>query len=134
VPDTFFTTIDYPTNHSVVLAASQVTQARFPETIRGQKATITYGAEREAEKRTILIAPEEPFQDEVKAQTLEFDAEPRDYYPHMRNFLDCLRSRKECNLNAQNGYKVMVAIGLCVKAYRENKAMLFDPEKEKVMV
>jgi len=130
VPDTFFTTIDYPTNHSVVLAASQVTQARFPETIRGQKATITYSAEREAEKRTMLIAPEESFQDEVKAQTLAFEAEPRDYYPHVRNFLDCVRSRNECNLNARDGYRVMVAIALSVKAYRENKVMLFDPEKE----
>jgi predicted dehydrogenase len=130
VPDTFFVLIDFPADHSTVLASTQVNQNRLGETIRGQKATLTFTADREEGARLITLTPEEPFAKEIKPQKFEFEAEPKDAYPHMANFLDCVRSRKECNLNAQNGYKVMVAIGLCVKAFRENKVMLFDPEKE----
>jgi hypothetical protein len=82
----------------------------------------------------LTLTPERPFEKEVKPREIEFDPEPRDFHPHMRNFLECVRSRKECNLNAQAGYKVMVAIGLSVKAYRENKVMLFDPKKEELIV
>jgi predicted dehydrogenase len=132
VPDTFLVLIDYPTNHSVALVSTQVNQTRVPETIRAQKATITFSFERDGAERksTMIITPEEPFKSEVEERTVSFDREPRDAYPHMRNFLDCVRSRKECNLNAQTGYKVMVPIGLSVKAYRENKVMLFGPETE----
>jgi len=136
VPDTFLVLIDYPTGHSTVLVSTQVNQTRVPETIRGQKATITFSGERsegEPGKNTLTITPEEPFREEVKEQVIAFEREPRDAYPHMKNFLECVRSRKECNLNATAGYKVMVAIGLSVKAYRENKVMLFDPEKEQVI-
>jgi predicted dehydrogenase len=135
VPDTFLVLIDYPANYSVVLVATQVSQNRPQETIRGQKATMMFSSERDGTemKSSIIVAPEEPFKNEVKAEQLEFPREPRNAYPHMQNFLECVRSRKECNLDAQTGYKVMVPIALSVKAYRENKVMLFDPEKETVI-
>ena len=46
---------------------------------------------------------------------------------HMENFFDCMRSRKQPNLNAEFGYKAMVAIGLGVDAYRESRQLAFDP-------
>jgi len=135
VPDTFFVLIDYPTNHTVALVSTQVNQTRVPEVIRGQKATMTFSSERDGAERksTLIVTPEEPFKDEVREQTVSFDSQPKGAYPHMRNFLDCVRSRQECNLNAQAGYRVMVPIGLSVRAYRENKVMLFDPEKEQLI-
>ena len=135
VPDTFLVLIDYPTNHSVVLVSTQVSENRVVETIRGQKATITF--ERDPKNfedgGAVVVTPERPFRDEVKEQRITCEPQPRNTFPHMANFLECVRSRKECNLNAQIGYKVMVPIGLCVKAYRENKVMLFDPEKEELI-
>jgi hypothetical protein len=45
----------------------------------------------------------------------------------MQNFFDCMRSRQLPNLNADFGYKTMVAIGLGVDAYRESRQLAFDP-------
>jgi hypothetical protein len=51
----------------------------------------------------------------------------------MQNFFDCMRSRRLPNLNADFGYKTMVAIGLGVDAYRESRQLAFDPASEKVL-
>jgi hypothetical protein len=51
----------------------------------------------------------------------------------MENFFDCVRSRKQPNLNAEFGYKAMVAIGLGVEAYRESRQMAFDPATERIL-
>lgn len=125
VPDTFHVLIDYPTNHTVALTGTQVNRTPAPEMIRGRKATIEF------EKGAVIITPEEPFKNEVEART--FEVEARSKTAHMENFLECVRSRAECNLNARDGYKVMVPIALSIKAYRENKVMLFDPEREELI-
>jgi len=132
VPDTFHVLIDYPTNHTVALVATQVNQQRVPEMIRGQKASMAFVRDprrEEEDQGYVEILPERPFADEIPARRLE--PEPRD--SHMENFLNGVRTRRECTLNAQTGYRVMVPIALSVKAYRENKVMLFDPEREELV-
>jgi predicted dehydrogenase len=130
-PDSFYVLIDYPTNHTVALISTQVNENRVPEMIRGQKASIQFVRDfrNQADKGYFEIIPEPPFKKEIEARRV--DPQPR--ADHMENFLECVRTRQECHLNAQTGYKVMVPIGLSVKAYRENKVMLFDPEKEEVI-
>lgn len=125
VPDTFHVLIDYPSKHTVVLTATQVNKTRAPEMIRGRKGNISF------EKWAVIVTPEEPFKDEVNKQRIQ--CRPRRDTDHMVNFLECMRTRKECTLNAQVGYKVMVAIGLSTLAYRHNKVLLFDPEREEVI-
>ena len=56
---------------------------------------------------------------------------PCDWY--MPNFLHCVRSRKQTHINADVGYRVAVGIDLANKAFRENKAMLFDPASQQVI-
>jgi predicted dehydrogenase len=130
VPDTFHVLIDYPSNHTVALISTQVNQNRVPEIIRGQKASIQFmrNPRDENDKGYVQILPEEPFKKEIEERRV--DPQPRP--DHFENFLECMRTRQECHLNAQTGYKVMVPIGLSVKAYREDKVMLFDPEKEEL--
>ena len=58
---------------------------------------------------------------------------PEFYQAHLDNFFDCMRTRQKPNLDADFGYKAMVAIGLGVDAYREQKQMLFDPSTERIL-
>jgi hypothetical protein len=51
----------------------------------------------------------------------------------MRNFLDCVRSRRKCHLDEVTAYKTQVAISLAVLAYREQTVKLFDPAREEII-
>jgi hypothetical protein len=44
-----------------------------------------------------------------------------------------VRSRKEPNLPAELGYRVMVAINLGVQAYREGRSKLYDPKTQRLI-
>ena len=123
VPDTFFMTVDYPSDHTVVLVSSMANRQCVPEIIRGHEATMYF------ENGGFVIRPEDEFTATKKEQTVVPDAG----VDHMTNFLDCVRSRKKTHLDADAGYRIMVAIDLGVKAYRQNKTMLFDPKKETVV-
>jgi len=122
-PDTFHMMIDYPTNHTIVLLGSQANRQKVPEIIRGHKATILF------EPPGLVLQPEKEFANEVK----ELNVSPQPRAGHMDNFLQCIRSREKPHCNEIVGYRVMVAIGMGVRAYREQKVMLFDLEKEEVV-
>ncbi|UCH36736.1 MAG: Gfo/Idh/MocA family oxidoreductase [Armatimonadota bacterium] len=123
VPDTYHTIIDYPTHHTVVLTSSMANRQGVEDIIRGHEATLYFRG------RGVVVEPENEYKDE--RQGLEVPSEPRP--DHMTNWLECVRSRKQPHLDAQAGYKVMVAIALGVKAYRENTVVQFDPEKERIV-
>lgn len=123
VPDTFFMTIDYPTDHTVVLVSSMANRQDVPEVIRGHKATMYF------EGGNVIIRPENEYKGEIEEQTIA--PEPRE--DHMTNFLSCMRSRKTPHCDAETGYRIMTAIDLGVRAYRENKVMIFDSEKGRLV-
>jgi predicted dehydrogenase len=122
VPDTFHTLIDYPSDHSVVLTSSMANRQGVDDVIRGHEATLYFRGSK------VVVEPEEEFKNE--RQRLEIAEEPR--ADHMTNFLECVRSRQQPHLDAQTGYRVMVAIALGVMSYREGKVIHFDPEKEEL--
>ncbi|MBI3910631.1 MAG: Gfo/Idh/MocA family oxidoreductase [Armatimonadetes bacterium] len=148
VPDSFFMTVDYPSQHTVVLPATQVNEDGLAELIRGQHATMHF------EGPGIVVRVQRPFAGKmlVKASSGVFEgaeivrndqgevAEIRiatdtneDQGAHVANFLDCVRSREQPHLNAEIAYRCMVAIALGVASYREKKVKLFDPERQKVI-
>jgi hypothetical protein len=88
--------------------------------------------------KEVVVTPEPLFKKKFKEKTgvdvLQVDATGPDYYQgHLENFFECMRTRKKPNLDADFGYKAMVAIGLGVEAYREQKQMLFDPATERIL-
>jgi predicted dehydrogenase len=91
--------------------------------IRGHEATLYL------EGPGVIVRPEDEYKQE--RPELRVATEPR--ADHMPNFLECVRSRKQPHLDAQAGYKTMVAIALGVKAYREGTAMHFDPDREELI-
>ena len=60
---------------------------------------------------------------------------PKPRAPHMTNFIDCVRSRRAEDLNCgpDLGYQTMVAIGMSVRAYRENAVLFWDAQREEVV-
>jgi len=127
VPDTFHMIIDYPSDHSVVLCSSMANRQGLTEVIRGHEATMYF------EPPGIVIRPESEFKDSREELHISTDSESSKtaLQDHMDNWLDCIRSRNKPNLDAETAYKVMVAIALGVKSYREEKVFRFDAKKEK---
>ncbi len=123
VPDTFHVLIDYPTNHTMALHATQANEQGLREIIRGQEATMYF------EGPGLVIRPEKPFAEGREEITVAAEKRP----DHMQNWLDCIRSRERPTLDVDTGYKTQVAIALAVAAYREQKVKLFDPVKEEVI-
>jgi predicted dehydrogenase len=123
VPDTFHLLVDYPSGHTVTLLASMANEQGVPEVIRGHEATLTF------EGPGVVVRPEHAYQ--AERTELRVAAKPRP--GHMDNFLQCVRTRERPACDAQTGYRVMVAIALGVLAYRQGKAMMFDPEREELV-
>lgn len=122
VPDTFHVVIDYPSEHTVVLMSSMANDVGVQEIIRGHEATMYF------EGNNIVIVPQSIAKDKRREERHQAPPAPG----HYENWLECMRSRKQPNLNPETAYKVMVAIGLSVEAYRENKVIRFDPQKEDI--
>lgn len=123
VPDTFHMIVDYPSGYSVVLVSSMGNRQGITEVIHGHEATLYF------EGGQLVIRPEDEFKNE--RQEIRIEAPGGD--DHLRNFLECMRTRAKPNLDAETGYKIMVAIALGVESYRKNKVMRFDPQKEEVV-
>src|SRR5438128_827123 len=115
VPDTISTTIEYA-DFQVVMSSTMA--ANLP----GMRTTpLIYGHEGAIEflEDGLYITPEEIYaRIGRKFQKIPIQT-PDLHRAHMQNFFDCMRSRKTPNLDADFGYRVMVAIDMGVQAYRE---------------
>jgi predicted dehydrogenase len=130
VPDTISTTIEYP-DFQVVMSSSMAADLpgeHLSPVIYGHEGTIEFRG------KELVITPEPIYAKATKKQPRSIPTETRDLHlAHMENFFDCVRSRKPPNLDADFGYRAMVAIGLGVEAYRESRQFAFDPSTERVL-
>ena len=87
----------------------------------GSQATLFIG-QNSLGNTQMEIVPDQEYREEfVKktgAEAMKIDVQPfaTGSHPHMDNFLDCVRSRREPNLPARVGYQAMTAIGMSVQA------------------
>src|SRR5882672_10133073 len=129
VPDTISTTIEYP-DFQVIMSSSMAADlpgAHLAPVIYGHEGTIEFRGEE------LIVTPEPIYAKSGRTPT-HIPAETTNLHmAHMENFFDCMRSRKPPNLNADFGYKAMVAIGMGVEAYRESRQLAFDPQLERVV-
>ena len=137
VPDTFFTNVDYP-NFTIQLACSVASGVGAPLVIHGSEGTIAIAEDSENLSNTsIKVTPDREFAEDFKKKTgvekleIPVQTSTRGSHPHMENFLDSVRSRKDPNLPADLGYKAMVAIRMGVDAYRQGATMFFDARRER---
>ncbi len=138
VPDTFFMNVDYP-KWTMQLACSVGSGVGAPLVIHGSEGTIFVARDSESLDNTeIEVVPDREYKDDfVKktgSETVTIAVQPfaRGTHPHMDNFLDCVRSRKAPNLDAETGYRAMTAIGMGVSAYRRGAVLFFDAKRERV--
>ena len=138
VPDTFFMNVDYP-KWTMQLACSVGSGVGAPLVIHGSEGTIFVARDSESLDNTeIEVVPDREYKDDfVKktgSETVKIAVQPfaRGTHPHMDNFLDCVRSRKEPNLDADTGYRAMAAIGMGVSAVRRGEVLFFDARRERV--
>jgi predicted dehydrogenase len=141
VPDTFLTAADYPSKWSMTVESSQVNEHGPRTVIRGTKATIELSDEWEGPPSRQYsyadIIPESPFVEEfakkyhdsiVRVDGVGNEGDLK----HVDNFLDCVRSRKQPNCNAEIGFKTLIATDLSVRSYRNGRMYYFDSAKEQV--
>lgn len=137
VPDTFFMNVDYP-SFTIQLACSVASGIGAPLVIHGSTGTIQIAEDSERlSNTTIQVIPDREYLDEFKKKTgaekleIPVTVSQRGTHPHMENFLDAVRSRKDPNLPAELGYRAMVAIRMGVDSYRQHDTLFFDPKRER---
>jgi predicted dehydrogenase len=142
VPDTFMTAADYPGKYSLMVQSSQVNEMGPLMMLRGTQATMHLGDEWEGPQgrntNIARIVPETPFRDEFrkkwgKEEIIVENVGNEGDQKHMDNFFDCVRSRQQPNCPADLGFKVMTAIDLSVRSYRENKTFTVDPASGRIL-
>ena len=159
IPDTFIMTVDYPSEHTVVLVSVMTNDGGIDTIIRGQHGTITFSDNAIELKEQGTWSPEfrkanadlMPKTDSGEAvwrtekndkgeekpvppagqATVRIATDPRP--DHMGHFLGAIRGECKVACNVDLGCSTMVAIKMGVESYRNDKALLWDAKAEKVM-
>ncbi|MBN2309022.1 MAG: Gfo/Idh/MocA family oxidoreductase [Candidatus Hydrogenedentes bacterium] len=127
VPDTYMSMLDYPDDYTVVLTSSMANRQALPTVIRGHRATIR--PENDGIKVTAENEFKEWFSKRYGAEEIFIPGEPR--AGHVDNWLECIRTRKTPHLDADTAYRAMAGIKMGVDAYRQQKAVFWDCERER---
>ncbi len=158
IPDTFMMMADYPSEHTIVLVSVMTNDVGIDTIIRGQHGTMEFkdGCDWGDKGRLVFReqsewAPEFRKANADKVQTkmtkdekgqdkpdpaygqASFDMPTAARRDHVGNFLDSVRGEAKPDCNADLGCATMVAIKMGVEAYRQNKVMLWDAGKERVV-
>jgi predicted dehydrogenase len=128
IPDTYMTTIDYPSGYSTFLESTITNDSPLPDRIYGKYGTIE---DFEGDPELLAngaFAPEFESKNDGYAEVRLSQEKGRDMEG---NFIDVIRGTGKLYCNAELGAAAMVGIGLGVRSYRQNKTMLWDLKKEK---
>jgi predicted dehydrogenase len=159
IPDTFIMTVDYPTEHSVVLISVMTNDVGVDDVIRGQYGTMFFSGEFDTGTTGSAIqvveqsewwpefrkanSGEFPFSMErgedgreqpiPGAGTAKYEIHASPRADHMGNFIEAIRDGAPLHCNIDLGASTMVAIKMGVEAYRQDKTLLWDAEAERVV-
>lgn len=130
-PDTFHMMVEYPSRYVATLFCTQTTTDGVDFAIRGEHATLTLekSADPPRTYTAVVVRPQEAFAKETRP--LRAEVQPR--ADHDTNWIECMRSRQAPHYPAEMGYRVMAALCLGVRSWREGKMFTFDAEKQEVV-
>ncbi|MFN7993367.1 MAG: Gfo/Idh/MocA family oxidoreductase [Bryobacteraceae bacterium] len=122
-PDTITALFEYPGNFSVSFSSFAVPNgAEYHVEFLGDKGRLYINRNRyefhSAEKGAAPVI--EHFPGDITLQ-------------HVRNFLECCRSRKQPNADVYIGHRAAQAALLANRAYLEKRRIRFDPQREEVL-
>jgi len=159
IADQFFLNIDYPSQHTIVLASVMTNDVGLDTVIHGQYATMEFGGgtAKEIPGSDLRIKEQGTWANEfrkanadmVEVKTVKDDkgkdrTEPAPggaaftikgapHRDHMGTFIDAVRKEGPLSCNIDLGCSTMVAIKMGVESYRQNKVMTWDSVKEVVV-
>jgi len=136
IPDVFCMNVDYPSEFSVNLTSILTNNTQRPTRIYAQYATLDLSHHGNAEltgNGDFVREFRENFggYDEV---SLHSENVHGNHEMMEKNFIDVIRNGGKLFCNAELGAATMVAIKMGVESYRRNKTLLWDAEKEQVVV
>ncbi len=143
VPDTFHLMAEYAKGHSLVLSSSMANDTHIPGLIRGHEGTIIMVEHGQFERNVpyITVKPQlergkaiggEKYADKFGLKDYQIPVDQTNMQEaHVRNFLQCVRSREKPRLDVETGAKAVVVINMAAESYREGKVMYWDEKRWK---
>ncbi len=122
VPDTFDMLIEYPEGMTVSLLGTIVNDTSIDTVIRGSEGTVTFTGD-----ARLAFSPQ-PDSKGIR-RSLTTDRTGQD---HMRNFLECVRTRAKTHCDIELGYAVQVPLIMGMRSFLEGKVAWFDAEREEI--
>ncbi len=151
IGDTLMLMIDYPSEHTIVLASVMVNDVGLEDMIRGQFGTMRPSgngwkiSEQGVWAKEFRTANADTVQEKIVKNKdgkdtpdpahgkAEFEMASETTRGHTENFFDAIRGKAKLNCNIDLGCSTMVAIKMGVEAYRQKKVMTWDAKAEKVV-
>ena len=121
VPDFIYVNADFG-DYSIMAMSSCVNEEGWPDSIRGNKATILFSGD------SIIVKPERGYADEIDPSKDQAPGDGEHIEAHEKNWLDCIRTNGVPNANIDLAIRVQVIITLAERSYRESKTFTFDPK------
>ena len=129
IPDVFFMTADYPGNFTLSLTSVLTNDSVVPTRIYGQYGTIEVD-------RELSLTGNGDFVKEFREKNGGYSQVtlPLDDRPDLQgNFFNVIRDGGTPFCNADLGTATMVAIKMAVESYRQNKTLMWDTERERIV-
>ncbi|HVX67786.1 MAG TPA: Gfo/Idh/MocA family oxidoreductase [Bryobacteraceae bacterium] len=126
VPDTFNILLDYPGGPTVALVSSMANDTPIDHVLRGHKATLEFTRD------GFTIRPQSLFAKELKEVTHQKKG-GEDVELHHRNLMNALRHNEPLRCDANIGYYGVVACEMGVEAFRRQKYMRWDTNKQQIV-
>jgi len=121
VPDTFDLLIEYPENLTVAVLGTICNEYGLDSVVRGTEATLSF------DRGGFVIEPQQrSSKHRVPAGT------DRTELDHMRNYLECIRTRKTPNADIELAYRVQVPLIMAMRSFVEGKVAYFDAATETI--
>ena len=143
VPDTFHLMAEYAKGHSLVLSSSMANDTHIPGLIRGHEGSIIMVEHGQFERNVpyITVKPQLERGKAIGGEKYAAKFGLKDYQipvdqtnmqdAHVRNFLQCVRTREKPRLDVETGAKAVVVINLAAESYRDGKVMYWDEKRWK---
>jgi len=143
VPDTFHLMAEYAKGHSLVLSSSMANDTHIPGLIRGHEGSIIMVEHGQFERNVpyITVKPQvrgsraiggEAYASKFGVKDFQITVEQTNMQTaHVKNFLQCVRTREKPRLDVETGAKAVVVINLAAESYREGKVMYWDEKRWK---
>jgi hypothetical protein len=134
---------EYAKGHSLVLSSSMANDTHIPGLIRGHEGTIIMVEHGQFERNVpyITLKPQvkgnkaiggEKYEAKFGLKDVQIPVEQTNMQTaHVKNFLQCVRTREKPRLDVETGAKAVVVINLAAQSYREGKVMYWDEKRWK---